>query len=72
MVRSQKSLRDEWQQTVQVKLNKPTPLLILYNTAVVVEDSEVRFFDDIYGQDAVLERELTSKLYRKPRTSPRR
>jgi L,D-transpeptidase YcbB len=44
--------------TVQVKLGKPIPVLIFYSTAVVMEDGEVRFFDDIYGQDAALERAL--------------
>jgi murein L,D-transpeptidase YcbB/YkuD len=44
--------------TIQVKLDKPIPVLILYSTAVVMEDGEVRFFDDIYGHDAALERAL--------------
>ncbi len=35
--------------TVQVNLDKPVPVLILYSTAVVEPDGEVRFFDDIYG-----------------------
>ena len=40
--------------TVQVNLAKPVPVLILYSTAVVEPDGEVRFFDDIYGHDALL------------------
>jgi murein L,D-transpeptidase YcbB/YkuD len=44
--------------TIQVKLDKPIPVLILYSTAVVMEDGEVRFFEDIYGHDAALERVL--------------
>lgn len=44
--------------TIQVKLVKPIPVLILYSTAVVMEDGEVGFFEDIYGHDAVLERAL--------------
>jgi murein L,D-transpeptidase YcbB/YkuD len=44
--------------TIQVKLDKPIPVMILYSTAVVMEDGEVRFFDDIYGHDAALERAL--------------
>jgi len=40
--------------TVQVNLDKPIPVLILYSTAVVEPDGEVRFFDDIYGYDASL------------------
>jgi len=44
--------------TVVVDLDKPIPVLILYGTAVVLEDGEVRFFDDIYGHDAALEQAL--------------
>lgn len=44
--------------TVQVSLDRPIPVLILYSTAVVMEDGEVHFFDDIYGLDASLERAL--------------
>jgi len=44
--------------TFQVNLIKPVPVLILYTTAVVQPDGEVRFFDDIYGYDASLAREL--------------
>jgi L,D-transpeptidase YcbB len=43
---------------IQVKLDKPIPVLILYSTAVVMENGEVRFFADIYGHDAELERAL--------------
>jgi L,D-transpeptidase YcbB len=44
--------------TVQVNLDKPIPVLILYSTAVVDPGGEVRFFDDIYGYDTSLERVL--------------
>ncbi len=44
--------------TRTVKLKNPTPVLILYGTAVVLEDGEVRFFDDIYGIDKVLDKAL--------------
>ncbi len=40
--------------SVQVNLAKPVPVLILYSTAVVERDGEVRFFEDIYGHDASL------------------
>jgi L,D-transpeptidase YcbB len=43
---------------VQVNLDKPIPVLILYSTAVVEPDGEVRFFDDIYGYDKSLEKVL--------------
>jgi L,D-transpeptidase YcbB len=45
-------------QTVQLQLAKPIPVLILYSTAVVEPDGEVSFFDDIYGDDADLEKTL--------------
>jgi murein L,D-transpeptidase YcbB/YkuD len=44
--------------TTQVNLDKAIPVLIIYATAVVRENGEVRFFQDIYGQDASLERLL--------------
>jgi murein L,D-transpeptidase YcbB/YkuD len=47
-------------QTVQVNLAHPIPVLILYSTAVVEPDNEVRFFDDIYGQDAALKKALAA------------
>jgi len=42
----------------QVNLAKPIPVLILYGTAVVDETGVIRFFDDIYGFDASLEKAL--------------
>jgi murein L,D-transpeptidase YcbB/YkuD len=43
---------------VQVNLTNPVPVLILYGTAVVDPDGEVKFFDDIYGYDDELEKVL--------------
>jgi L,D-transpeptidase YcbB len=43
---------------VQVNLTAPVPVLILYGTAVVDEQTVVHFFDDIYGYDAELEKVL--------------
>ena len=43
---------------VQVNLDQPIPVLILYSTAVVEPDNEVHFFDDIYGYDAALQKAL--------------
>ena len=37
-----------------VMLAKPVPVLIVYLTAVVEEDNQVYFFDDIYGHDRSL------------------
>jgi len=45
-------------QTVEVHLDKPIPVLILYTTAVVEPDGAVHFFRDIYGQDAELAKAL--------------
>lgn len=45
-------------ETIRVSLRKPIPVLIVYGTAVVMENGEVHFLDDIYGQDAVLEHAL--------------
>ncbi len=47
-------------QTVQVTLDKPIPVLILYSTAVVDPGGEVLFFDDIYGYDAKLAKALAA------------
>ena len=46
--------------TFEVKLGRPIPVLILYGTAVVMEDGEVHFLDDIYRQDAGLARALSA------------
>jgi L,D-transpeptidase YcbB len=43
---------------VQINLTKSVPVLILYGTAVVDEQNQVHFFDDIYGYDGSLEKVL--------------
>ena len=50
---------------LQVNLTNPIPALILYGTAVVDPDGEVRFFDDIYGYDDEL-KEALAKGYPYP------
>jgi murein L,D-transpeptidase YcbB/YkuD len=45
-------------ETIQVNLTHPTPVLILYSTAVVEPDGQIHFFDDIYGYDADLQKVL--------------
>jgi murein L,D-transpeptidase YcbB/YkuD len=45
-------------QTIQVNLAKPVPVLILYTTAVVVPDGEVHFYRDVYGLDSALRKAL--------------
>jgi L,D-transpeptidase YcbB len=42
----------------QVNLAHPIPVLIVYATAIVLEDGLVHFYDDIYGHDAALETAL--------------
>lgn len=44
--------------SVQVDLDRPIPVLIVYSTAAVRPNGEVQFFDDIYGYDAELEQAL--------------
>jgi len=46
------------QDNYEVKLSQPIPVLILYATAVVDDDDQVHFFDDIYGHDARLRQTL--------------
>jgi hypothetical protein len=41
---------------VQVNLVTRIPVLIVYGTAAVNEENQIRFFDDIYGYDAALEK----------------
>ncbi len=55
--------------TIQVTLEKPIPVLIVYVTAVVLEGGEARFFEDIYGQDAQIEA-LLAKGYPRPAWKP--
>jgi len=47
--------------TLEVKLVHPIPVLVVYGTAIDLEDGIVRFYDDIYGQDAKLEEALRSE-----------
>jgi murein L,D-transpeptidase YcbB/YkuD len=46
------------EKTQQVNLAHPIPVLIVYGTAVVLEDGLVHFYDDIYGHDVALEKVL--------------
>ena len=47
------------QDDLRVTLSEPFPVLILYGTAVVDEEGDVHFFDDIYGHDATLQKVLS-------------
>jgi L,D-transpeptidase YcbB len=48
------------EKTIQVSLDKPIPVLIVYATAVVQENGDVHFFEDIYGHDAALAKALAA------------
>lgn len=53
--------------TMPVMLDHAIPILIVYTTAIVLENGEERFFEDIYGQDSRLEQSLIRRhLYRCP------
>jgi len=45
---------------LQVNLVSKIPVLIVYGTATVNEENQIRFFDDIYGYDAELEKALNA------------
>jgi L,D-transpeptidase YcbB len=47
-------------ENVQVNLTTGIPVLIVYGTATVNEENQIRFFDDIYGYDAALEKALAA------------
>jgi L,D-transpeptidase YcbB len=49
-------------ESVSVRLKKTIPVTTMYVTAVVTENGEVHFFEDIYGKDAALERELAEAV----------
>lgn len=55
------------QESIAVNLKNPIPVATIYVTAVVLETGEVHFFEDIYGEDAVLEKELARSA---PETQP--
>lgn len=51
-------------ETREVRLKQPIPVLIFYSTAVVLEGGDVHFFDDVYGLDADLERAVAQRTAR--------
>jgi murein L,D-transpeptidase YcbB/YkuD len=46
---------------LQVNLVTRIPVLIVYGTATVNEENQIRFFDDIYGYDAELDKALATE-----------
>jgi L,D-transpeptidase YcbB len=55
-----KALMNGDQENLQVNLVSRIPVLIVYGTAAVNEENQIRFFDDIYGYDADLEKALAA------------
>ena len=55
-----KSLMTGDQENLQVNLVNRIPVLIVYGTAAVNEENQIRFFDDIYGYDADLQKALSA------------
>ncbi len=47
-------------ETISVKINRPIQLVTMYSTAVVMKNGEVHFFQDIYGEDSALEKDLAA------------
>jgi murein L,D-transpeptidase YcbB/YkuD len=45
---------------LQVNLVTRIPVLIVYGTAAVNEENQIRFFDDVYGYDAALSQALAA------------
>jgi len=46
--------------TLHARGAPPIPVFIFYTTAIVRADATVEFFEDVYGLDARLERELAA------------
>jgi L,D-transpeptidase YcbB len=49
--------------TREVDLDVPIPVLIVYATAIVLSDDQVHFFHDIYGHDAALQTLLSNQTH---------
>lgn len=43
---------------ISVRVKRPIQVVTMYSTATVTKNGEVHFFQDIYGEDAALEKEL--------------
>jgi murein L,D-transpeptidase YcbB/YkuD len=55
-----KAMMNGDQENLQVNLVTRIPVLIVYGTAAVNEENQIRFFDDIYGYDADLQKALSA------------
>ncbi len=54
--RIQQALRSS--KSKRVSLRMPIPVYVFYSTVLVDREGNTRFFDDIYGRDAILQRKL--------------
>jgi murein L,D-transpeptidase YcbB/YkuD len=52
------AMHDETGNNRHMFLSKAIPVLIVYGTAMALENGEAQFFEDIYGHDAKLEKLL--------------
>ena len=48
-------------ETLRVELKQTIPVLIVYGVAIVLQNGDVQFFQDVYGRDAALERALEAR-----------
>ena len=48
-------------ESISVSIKHPIQLVTMYATATVMENGDVHFFQDIYGEDAALEKELAAQ-----------
>jgi murein L,D-transpeptidase YcbB/YkuD len=48
-------------ESISVKVKRPIQVVLMYATAVAMKNGEVHFFEDIYGQDQALEKELAAQ-----------
>jgi len=59
----------EGAEPTSIRLKHPIQVVTMYVTAVTLENGEVDFFNDIYGEDAALERELAAVRPQRAATS---
>lgn len=57
-------------ETLWVRVGHPTPVFVLYGTAVVADGGEVRFFGDLYREDAALAAALADEGLRRSGQRP--
>ena len=48
-------------ESITVQVTHPIQVVLMYATAVVIPNGEVHFFQDIYGEDEALEKELAAQ-----------